>query len=279
MPTIQYLKKKLRGIKSTQKIAKAMKTSSTDKFGKLHNFLDEYSEYSKEYRDLYLKHAKDYNAYFAAQNPSAPVCLIVITANKGMCGSFNSQVLKFASEVLDNSNEDIFLIPCGKKAIDYFDRRNIPYEKAFIFNDVPKFSEACELFGYLTAALKAGRISTVKLAYPKYYNMMTQAPVLYDMFVSTETDGEGDNELDSMYFPDKEAVITATADKLMEAFIFDKILESSLGAQASTLMTMRTAYDTATEYRARLEAEINKKRQSQVTADVIETSAEHSQEN
>ena len=278
MPTIQALKKQLRGLRSTQKIAKAMKTASTVKFSKLNGIHEEYARYSEEYRSLYLEYCGEYNAYFEPKDKEAPVCLIVISSNKGMCGSFNSQLLKYADEIISSAERPYFLIPCGKKTISHFEQQGVGFEKSFVFSDVPKYSEACELFGYITAALRSGKISSVKIVYPRYANMMVQMPTVCDMFTVSE-DKESKEINPPLYFPDKESVIMGTADKLMAAFIFEKILESALGAQAATLMTMRSAYDTASEYSVRLEGEINRKRQSQVTADVIETSAEHSQEN
>ena len=196
-----------------------------------------------------------------------------------MCGSFNSQLLKFADERIANEGKPCFLIPCGKKATNHFVQKNIPFEKAFTFNDIPKYSEVRDLFKYVIELMDSGKISSVKIVYPKYSNMMVQTPTVCEMFAA-DTTKQDDTVSDApLFFPDKESVISATADNMMAAFIFEKILESALGAQAATLMTMRSAYDTASEYSIRLEGEINRKRQSQVTADVIETSAEHSQEN
>ena len=279
MPTIQALKKQLRGIRSTQKIAKAMKTASTVKFSKLNALYGEYSVYSKEYRALYLEYGSEYNSCFEPKDCEAPTGIIVIAANKGMCGSFNSQLLKFADECIANEDKPCFLIPCGKKATNHFTQRNISFEKAFIFNDIPKYSEANELFEYVIELMNSGKISSVKIIYPKYSNMMVQTPTMCEMFAADATSKDDTVSDAPLFFPDKESVVSATADKLMAAFIFEKILESALGAQAATLMTMRSAYDTASEYSIQLEGEINRKRQSQVTADVIETSAEHSQEN
>ena len=279
MPTIQALKKKLRGIRSTQKIAQAMKTASTVKFSKLNSIYDEYSKYSEEYRSLYLDYSAEYNSHFAAKNTDAPVCLIVITANKGMCGNFNSQMLKFVDELLNNSKEQYLLVACGKKAENHFEQREIKVEEAFTFSDIPKYEEAYELFSYITSALKSGKISAAKIAYPEYSNMMSQTPTLCDLFAANDDKKTTKEKIAPLYFPDKDAVISGTADKLMAAFIFAKILETALGAQAATLLTMRSAYDTASEYSVKLESEINRKRQSQVTADVIETSTEYSQEN
>ena len=81
-----------------------------------------------------------------------------------------------------------------------------------------------------------------------------------------------------MFVPDKKTVISNTAEKILISIIYKKILEAALGAQAATLTTMRSAYDTACEYASQLETEINRKRQSQVTADVIEVSSDYSME-
>ena len=278
MPTIQALKKKLRGIRSTQKIAKAMKTASTVKFSRLNAVFAEYSRYSGAHRELYERHRDEYNEYFAPVNKEAPACLVIMTANKGMCGSFNNEILNFATKLIERSKSPYFIILCGKKAESYFTEKKIKFDKSFVFGDIPKYEEASSLFEYIWSALKDGKISSVKLAYPKYSNMMIQTPTLCELFAFSDHEAIKKEE-GLFFFPDKECVIKETASNLMSAFIFEAILESALGAQAATLMTMRSAYDTATEYTAQLESEINRKRQSQVTADVIETSAEHSQEN
>ncbi len=279
MPTIQALKKKLRGIRSTQKIAKAMKTASTVKFSKLNGLYSGYSKYSAEYRALYDRYKREYDEYFAPKDKTAPVCLIVIASNKGMCGSFNSEMMKFATGLIESEDKPLSIILCGKKAQSYFEEKGLEYEKAFVFGDVPKYEEAAELFEYVSDALAEGRISAIKLAYPKYRNMLSQSPTVCELFTDTLPSSHESNDSSSLFFPDKESVISATAKELFSAFLFGNLLESALGAQAATLMTMRSAYDTASEYSIQLEGEINRKRQSQVTADVIETSTEHSQEN
>ena len=105
-----------------------------------------------------------------------------------------------------------------------------------------------------------------------YYNMMKQVPVCCDL-LSFEEDVT--NKQDCLFIPDKQSVIENSVKKILASLIYKKVLETGLGAQAATLMTMRSAYDTATDYCAKLESEISRKRQEQVTADVIETSSEH----
>ena len=274
MATIQTLKKKLRSIRSTQKITRAMQTASTAKFSKLNARTAHYKNYCRECRTLYEQHLAEYRSMFEMREMTAPEALVVIAGNKGMCGGFNSEVLALARELIANAEKPFVVYLCGKKAQAHFDEAHIAYEEAFAFNDIPVYAETKELFEKLCRGLRDGRYSTVKVVYSSYTNITKQTPVVQDMFA----DGGEVSADTAMFFPDEHSVVEKTADNIMGAFMFEKILESALGAQAATLMAMRSAHDAATEYSIELEREINRSRQKQVTADVIETSVDCTEE-
>lgn len=276
MAKTQLLKKKLRGIRSIQKISKALKTASTVKFSRLNGKLAEFSAYSGEYRRLYQENSKAYDAVFTAANVELPPCLIVMAANKGMCGTFNSDTLSLAEELLRKEGAGWPVILCGKQAEVWFTEKNLPFEQVCIFDDVPQCEQGRILFDTVKTWLQNGRISGVKVVYPQYFNMMRQNPVVCSLLDGLKQETSKQTEM--LYIPDRESVVSETAEKLLEALIFEKVLECAVGAQAATLMTMRSAYDTAVEYGQQLEKQINRIRQTQVTADVIETSSERSQE-
>ncbi len=271
MATLQILKKKLRSIRSIQKITKAMKTASSVKYSKLNVIYSNYSLYAKQYRSL----CDDYSSYFdevlSPRTSSAPCCYIVMASNKGMCGSFNNDIFSFALDEFSNCSER-YVIACGKQTQSFFDRKNISYDKLFSFSDVPTFDESCELFDEIIRLRKEGTVSSVKIIYPKFKNMMVQTVVCEDLF-NIEKSSEKENG-DVFFLPDRETIVKEIAYKSYRAFFYEYLLETALGAQAATVMTMRSAFDTASQYCTALESEINRKRQSQVTADVIETSAE-----
>ena len=169
--------------------------------------------------------------------------------------------------------ENALIISCGKKAKDFFDRKGIEVHKSVVFDDIPSFGQVKELFSYICSLMNEGRISSVKTVYPEYINMIKQSPVCKELF--SAEDGESGGE-EPLFVPDRETVIRNTAEKIFLCSFYKRVLETSLGAQAATLTAMRSAYDTACEYSAKLETEMNRKRQSQVTADVIEISSEFS---
>lgn len=271
MPTVQSLKKKLNTIRSTTKLTRAMKTASTVKYAKISGIYAEYEKYAGEYLNLYRKHRGEFNSVYPCVNADAPCCYVVIASNRGMCGSFNTELFTFFSGL----EEKGIIISCGKKAEEYFERKGIKTEKNFVFDDMPSHEQVKELFQYICTMLADGKISSVKTVYPKYTNMIKQKPVCRDLFTFDEGKIES-NEL--IFVPDRETVIKNTAEKIFLSVLYKRVLETALGAQAATLTTMRSAYDTACEYSAKLETEMNRKRQSQVTADVIEISSEFSKE-
>ena len=270
MPAIQNLKKQLRGIRSTRKLTKAMKTVSTVKFSKLNGIYSAFSPYGKECESIYSKYEASFVNVLAASDPDAPTLVVVIGTNKGMCGSFNSELLNYAAEQISRT-EGALVAAVGKKAVSFFKKKNIKLEKEYTFDDVPSYEEAGMLLDDIALWRSQGRISGVVVIYQRYINMMIQRPARFELFTLKRADEE---DFGLLLCPDRETVISRTAMTVFGSVVYSLVLETALGAQAATLMTMRSAFDTATEYCQRLEGEINRLRQSAVTADVIETSAE-----
>lgn len=269
MATVQQLKKKLQTIRSTAKVTRAMKTASTVKYSKLSAIYSEYEKFADEHLRLYEAYRNEFNSAVKRSNPEAPCCYVVITSNKGMCGSFNTELLSYFTGLEPTG----VIISCGKIGKEYFDKKGIETVRNFIFDDIPDYSQVKELFRYICTLLECGEISAVKTVYPEYVNMMKQAPVCKDLFSYEESAADDEAPI---FVPDKETVIKNTAETIFLCILYKRILETALGAQAATLSAMRSAYDTACEYSAKLETEMNRKRQSQVTADVIEISSEFS---
>ena len=273
MPTVQQLKKKLRSVRSTQKISKAMKTASSVKFSRINALYSRFSAYENICNSIYEQNISNYNKLFATGDKEKAQAVIVIAGNKGMCGGFNQMLLSYADEVLRKMENPIVFV-CGKQAQSFFDTRKIPYKKAFVFPDIPDYTDALPLMEEVWEYIPKGDLSSLKIIYSKYSNIMKQIPVSLELLT---TENESDVESQTLFIPDKESFIKETGKKILFTRIYKRILETALSAQAATLTAMRSAYDTASEMVLELEGDINRKRQSQVTADVLETSTEFPQ--
>ena len=266
MAEIQALKKQLRSIRSTQKLTKAMKTVSTVKFAKLNEIYGHYSEYGHQCEKLFERYGEFFIKNLEEKNSDAPVGIIVVASNKGLCGSFNTEIFKFAFEKIKEFNSPL-IFPCGKKAISFFKKRNFSIAKEYILNDIANYEECCGIFDDIVKMREEGKVSQIYIIYPRYVNMMYQECVIRKLFSSNKAVKEENAE----FIPDRETVTNKMAKNMFKARFFEIFLETAIGAQAATLMTMRSAYDTATDYAEKLEREINRLRQSAVTADVITT--------
>ena len=269
MPAIQTFKKQLRSIRSTQKLTKAMKMVATVKFSKLNSIYGGYSLYSEQCRKMLLRHGEELLAPLGKEDPFAPEAFVIFTGNMGLCGSYNTEILSFAKEMID-ANPKHLVFACGKKAVSYLKAKGIDIDYEYSFGDVPSYEESTKLLMDLVDLRKQGKISKVHVIYKKYINMMHQKTMLFELF-SISDEAVHDN---SLLIPDQETIIKKTARKVFNAILYEFCLETALGAWAATLMTMRTAYNTALERCEELETQINRMRQSAITADVIETSAE-----
>lgn len=275
MPTVQSLKKKLRVIRSTQKLTKAMKNASTVKYSKLSTLYGDYVGYESQCASVYNICRSGFGAYFAGADKNAPLCYVVLTSNKGMNGSFNPDILAFVDNIIKSEKEQPHVYVCGRKGHEYFRNKKLAFEKFCELSDVPSYEEASALFEDILSLVKNGKASGVKLIYPEYVNMMVQKPRCAALYESSDEKSSSDEDI--LFLPDKETFTANTAGRILVSVIYKKMLETALGAQAATLTAMRSAYDTACEYCEQLERDINRKRQSQVTSDVIESSSEFSQ--
>lgn len=274
MSTLPELKKKLKGIKSTEKLTKAMKSVSAAKYSHLNKVYGEHLAFSAECHTVYEQYRSHIDALLPSFSENAPTAVFVMASNKGMCGGFNTEIFNFFQDKKARFPENTVFFPCGKKAVSYFTEKLIPFEKSFIFSDIPQTAECNSFLGEILSMRENGKISKVFIIYPEFRNAMRQTPVMAELF-SCEKSSEKETEKDgTLFVPDKETVLKSIMEAVLSDTISDILLQTALGAQAATLNTMRSAYDTASVYSAQLETQINRKRQSEVTADVLETATE-----
>ena len=257
MSAIPVLKKKLKSIKATAKLSAAMKTVSAAKYSKLSLLWKTYSSYAEQYQSL-----------LSTDNTNSDCeTVLVLGSNRSFCGGFNNEILRYFKEEVRKKPQN--LIVCGNEIITGFKETGITPDYTFCFGDIPTLTDCKPLFDLLISLSQGKEDYPVKIIHSYFKNALTQIPKT-DIILLNPTKSAGLPE-DTLWIPDKESVLKNLIDKSFHTCVFGTVLETALGAQAATLMTMRSAYDTATQYSAALENEIQRTRQSEVTADVIET--------
>ncbi len=279
MAGMHELKKHLKSVNTTGQLAGAMKTVSSAKFSRLSSAYASYSEYAKACGEIIELFGESLGKIMPCKNPDAPECYVVIASNRGLCGGYNTALLSFADDVIEEnrkSGKSHIIVTVNKIAKTYFCERGVGIERGFILPDVPDYSSTEEIRQWLIDSYKNGSFSGVSFIYERYKNTLTQIPTLKKVLPlsANEENGSGKGRIkdDGAYFiPDKAAVMKNACMSCLNSSIFSLILESATGAQAATLMAMREASDNAQDTSAAIELEISRKRQSDVTSSVIET--------
>lgn len=277
MASLRELRKHLKSINTTEQLAGAMKTVSAAKFSRISGVLEGYRPYADTCRDLMERFGTAFADVLPCADPDAPDCYVVFAGNRGLCGGYNIALLDYADELLAKAKRPYTLVTCGKMAISHFEGKSA---REFVLPDVPDYDACMELCEYLRSSYQYGLVSSVHLVYQNFVNMLTQTPVTYRLL--PQADAPAGTELpydDTLYVPNKATVLKSACLNCVNSALYSIILESAAGAQAATLMAMRSAYDNAQESSANLETVISRKRQSEVTASVIETSADNNSMN
>ena len=273
MAGLQQLKKRLRSVNTTSQIAAAMKTVSSAKFSRLSAKNREYKEYAESLRSIFASCPAEFEADTAVQCRTAPPCYILLGSNRGLCGSYNIELNSFAEKIL-KEEKDSYVIVCGKAAANYFKDKKILFNSSLVFPDVPSFEDYKKLFSEVKSKYLSGEISSVNMIYSEFVNTLVQTPSVRRILPFSRPESRRASSDSFIFEPDKETVFRALLEKLIDCDLYACVLEAATGCQAATLMAMRTAADNASQAAFNLTSQINKKRQSEVTAGVIETTSD-----
>jgi len=261
MADSRKLKKHLASIRATEKMAGAMKTVATAKFSKLSAANADFARYSAACGGLMGGFSADVFAPYSGGDKSL---YVLFSGNKGLCGGYNSELVSY---YLSQREENSGLIVCGKKGFDILAAKGY---KAVYFSveDIPTYDSAALLLAEIEKHLP--QYGRVKLVYRSFVNALKYPLAIEDLLPKLSADVDHD---DTLYFPDKNSIAPGLARLCLTARLYGTMLQAATGAQAATLMTMRSAADNAKEEAFKTETAINRERQNALTAGVIESAS------
>jgi F-type H+-transporting ATPase subunit gamma len=282
MPSLIDIRRRVRAVKSTQQITKAMKMVSASK-------LRRSQERIVNARPFAQKMLSVLNSLAARVDPSAHpllaerdpadgrTLLIVITADKGLAGSFNTNVVKAASAfAAEAPARQVAMGLVGRKGRDFFRRRgfDVRYEDVGLFSAL-KLSHAQAVAARAIEEFTAGRVSSVYLVYNEFKSVMTQRVALERLLpIARLDDAAGGSPagagVDYIYEPSLEAIIGELLPKHVESQIFRALLESAASEHAARMTAMDSATRNAGEMIEGLTLYMNKVRQAAITREIIE---------
>ena len=281
MPSLIDFRRRIRAVKSTQQITKAMKMVAASRFRRAQERILGARPFQRQMlrvlHNLATRVDEDRHPLFAVRDldkPGTKVLLILVTADKGLCGGFNTNLLKMATQhVLAHRHRNYTFSLVGRKGRDYVRRRALPvhFELTNIFNDV-KFTHAQEIARDAMEAFTSGEVDGVELVYNEFKSVMQQRPVVEQVLPIPRLpiDEVADAGIDYIYEPDPGTIFNELLPRYVAFDVFHALLESVAAEHGARMTAMESATKNAGEVIDGLTLYMNKVRQAAITREIIE---------
>ena len=283
----RILKERIRSVRATKKITRAMELIAGSRIVKAQARVAAAVPYSEQItevvKDLAAGGASADSPLLAGRDEVEHTCYVVITADRGLCGGYNSGVQRAAegevkADVLAGRNYTI--IPVGRKAEGYFRFRGYTLGKAFNgFSDLPAYENAREIGEHVVELFVSGQVDKVELVYTRFVSAGSQEVVLRPLVpLSADTVAGGDGRAastdgtggDYEFEPDPATILDTLLPRYVEARVYAALLNAAASEHAFRQRAMKSATDNAEELIKSLSRVMNRARQDSITTEIME---------
>jgi F-type H+-transporting ATPase subunit gamma len=289
MPSLIDLRRRVRAVKNTQQITKAMKMVAASKLRRAQERMMNARPYAAQMQRVLQSVASrvDSTAHplLADRERSAEsrTLVIVVTGDKGLCGSFNTNAIKGSGTYIADHSGPCDLGLVGRKGRDFFRRRGLPiaFEQVGLFQKL-RFEDAQAIARTAIDAYTSGAADRVVLAFNEFKSVMTQRFVVDQLLPISRADiesaspttggtpGTGYAQVDYLYEPDPQEIFNQLLPRYVEVQVYRALLESNAAFFAAQMTAMDTATKNSADMISSLTLYMNKVRQAAITREIIE---------
>ncbi len=279
MANLKEVRTRIASVSSTQQITSAMKMVSAAKFRRAQNAIIGMRPYAAQLNEIIadIDVADGIQTPYHLVRPVQTVVLVVVTSNKGLCGAFNSNVLKQAQSCIDHWREakaNINVISIGKKSSEMLVRQKDLTVKAYDeLLDSPSFDAIASLADSIMNDFADKRIDRVELIYNQFKNSLTQV-LSTEQWLPVESEkrkvGSEKVNSDFIFEPSKEEILREMIPLTLRSTFYRVVLDSLAAEHGARMTAMQKATDNATELLKDLKLSYNKARQASITNEIIE---------
>lgn len=278
MPSLKAIRKRIGSVKNTRKITKAMKLVAASKLRRAQERITAARPYAIKMGELLsgLVGRTEGDAHpLLARRTTGRKRLVVITADKGLCGAFNSNILRASLAFLrEQGDVDVTLVVVGKKARDFYRRRQWPVKSELLgFFDRLAYSHAQEIATDLIRSYLAEDVDEVHLMYNEFRSVAVQR-VKRQQLLPIEPEatepGQGGVGGDYIFEPSPDAILAALLPRHVVTQVFRALMESVAGEYGARMTAMESASKNAKEMIEVLTIQYNKARQERITKELLD---------
>ncbi|MCO4769936.1 MAG: ATP synthase F1 subunit gamma [Deltaproteobacteria bacterium] len=285
MPSLKAIKTRIASVKNTQKITRAMKLVAAAKMKRAVDAAVQSRPYSEEVTavlsSLMARIGDNEHPLLKPHDEVKNAVVIVLTSDRGLCGGFNSQLLRkvdgwlFDNLNIDSRFESAEVVIYGKKARDHYIRKtDINVGQTHVDLHPSQFSDlSAKLISDLTERFVGGEVDEVYLAYNRFVSTLNQEPTVEQIFPLTSLAGDAEEPehlTEFVYEPSQTQILSDILPLFLRTRIYQVFLESEAGEHAARMMAMDGATNNAKKVIDKLTLQYNRARQAAITKELIE---------
>lgn len=272
MPNIYAIKARIKSVESTRQVTKSMKMVSTAKLRRTQytmNRVRPFAEHCRRILECLCTGELDTKQELMQPHPEIKrVCYVLIVGNRGLCGSYNSDILRYMKGLASREEKDFFTVVCGRWGEDIIAQEGLKVERRFPdLSDTPERGESGRIVDYLKELYRSGRADKIVLVYQKHRGMGQEA--VNEQLLPVEP-VKGVKGKDYLFEPDRESLLARVSDLYVDNVVYEALLEARTGEHFARMTAMTTATDNTDEMIRELTQEMNTQRQAQITTQISE---------
>jgi F-type H+-transporting ATPase subunit gamma len=273
--TLRDIQRRIRSVQSTQKITRAMKLVAAAKLRRAQERILAARPYATKMSELLgnlVSGTDDTGHPLLEQRHGPRRQIVVITADKGLAGAFNSNILRRATELIrESSAADLTLVVVGRKARDFYRRRPYSVKRDMVgFWDRLAYSHASELADFFMQEYLAGEVDEVWLLYNEFRSVTVQRPVRVQLLPIPRTETAETESVDYIYEPGPAEILGELLPRHVRMQVYRALMESLAGEYGARMTAMEAATTNAKEMIEVLTISYNKARQEKITKELLD---------
>jgi len=281
MASLKEVKNRISSVVSTQQITKAMKMVAAAKLRRSQDRIMQMRPFAQKMKSILQNLSaagSDGDAWYGKVRPVDKVLIVVVSSDRGLCGSFNSTVIKAAIKLTQeqyaaqSEKKNVTILPIGKKAFEFFTKRNYQVNSDYwnIFQGL-SFDKVSAVAQYMIDAFQKGDYDKIEVVYNQFKNVATQI-LINEQFlpVQPQVDDKKGPETDYIYQPNQEEILSGLVPKSLKVQLYKAVLDSSASENGARMTAMDKASENAGEMLKELRLSYNRTRQAAITKEILE---------
>ncbi len=285
MANLKAVRERIRSVQNTQQITKAMKMVSAAKLRRAQTAIQQMRPYANKLnemlRNILTNLGGNADTAFGKERPVQKACVVVVTSNRGLCGAFNTNVIKAAiQDIHDNFHTqrqqgNLTILPIGKKGYEFFRKHfkdcHLITDYVELFSDL-SFDNVARVSQRLMDAFLAGEFDAIHVAYGHFKNAATQYPYVEQWLPVPKSEAAAQNgsRADYIFEPDMQTLLEILVPSILQTTFHKYMLDTHASEHGARMTAMDKATENASELLKELRLSYNKARQEAITAEILE---------